>query len=106
MNKLFDMPEDDIPKEVNTILLSQKCKACPDTVEVEVPTALWNRYKNNTKDIVEVFDPAIWTAAQREVILNSQRQYNNMINFFMCGPCWEITFKEEVTGMDPPPPAS
>mgnify|MGYP003127775899 FL=1 len=90
MNKLFNIPE-----EVKTTLLSQECRTCPETVELEVPTFLWDRYKGNTKDIVEVFDPAIWTAPQREVILNSQRQHNNMMHYFMCDPCWAITFKDD-----------
>ncbi len=87
MSKLFDMP-----KEVETTLLGQQCRACPEYIELEVPTVLWDRYKDNTRDIVEVFDPAIWTAPQRELILNSQRQHNKMINYFMCDPCWKVTF--------------
>ena len=90
MSKLFDMP-----KEVETTLLGQQCRACPEYIELEVPTVLWDRYKDNTRDNVEVFDPAIWTAPQRELILNSQRQHNKMINYFMCDPCWKITFGDD-----------
>tara|TARA_R100001530_G_scaffold114135_1_gene81089 strand:+ start:330 stop:641 length:312 start_codon:yes stop_codon:yes gene_type:complete len=80
--KLFEVPE-----EVKMTLLRQMCQMCNKPQEAEVPTKLWESYRDGFKDIQNIFDPNVWHWEDREVVLQSHRQHNGGIHYYLCPMC-------------------
>ena len=107
-DKLFDLPEVE-----PTTSLSQCCNRCYKSYATEVPTKMWEQYKDSSEDIQYFFNPKEWHWSDREIVLQYKRMSTGgAFHYYLCPMCMckmglaEPSELKRGMGPPPPPPAS